>query len=71
MLCWLEDREGIGSKGLCDIPYKKKSKNPSNGLFFTFCMGDCKYPRDICRIATTASPLLLNLPQVIELPLTK
>jgi hypothetical protein len=41
-LRWGTDRGGLGSKGLCGIPYKKFFKIPKKPLFVTFCMGDYK-----------------------------
>jgi hypothetical protein len=35
-------RGGLGSKGLCGIPYKKFFKIPKKPLFVTFCRGDYK-----------------------------
>jgi hypothetical protein len=42
-------RSRLGSKNICDHPYKKTQKAPKippKGPFLTFCMGDCKSPCD-------------------------
>jgi hypothetical protein len=36
------NKGGLGSKGLCGIPYKKFFKIPKKLFFVTFCIGDYK-----------------------------
>jgi hypothetical protein len=52
----------LGSKGPCDIPYKKKSIKPPKFLqkapCKTFLIRDCKNPCDQHHIATMVSPPL-------------
>jgi hypothetical protein len=51
-------RGRVVSKGLCDHPYKKIKRPPKFLQKATFLdiLGDCKGPRDQCRIATMAIP---------------
>jgi hypothetical protein len=46
-------RGGLGSKGLCGIPYKKFFKIPKKPLFVTFCRGD--YKSNFCSALSDAS----------------